>query len=266
LKLSIRHLSAAYTMQRTQTSVLALDDISFDVRGGSFTVVVGPSGCGKTSLLNILAGLLESDAGEILIDGKPIHGPGKDRAMVFQTPALLPWRTVLGNVTYGLDLQGYPAQEARATAMKYIHMIGLVDFIESYPRELSGGMRQRVNLARALATSPDILLMDEPLASLDPQMREMLQVELQRVWMKTHNTTLFVTHLIDEAVFLADEIIVLTARPGRIKQVLLVNLPRPRPITIKKEAAFHKIVARLWDLIEEEIIHAPPESEPVTYE
>ncbi len=246
-------------MQRTQTTLQALKDVTFNVQEGSFTVIVGPSGCGKTSLLNILAGLLKPTSGQILIDDQPIHGPGKNRAMVFQSPALLPWRTVMGNVSYGLEMQGYQKKQSHPIAAKYIQMTGLVDFVESYPRELSGGMKQRVNLARALATSPDILLMDEPLASLDPQMREMLQVELQRVWMQTHNTTLFVTHLIDEAVFLADEIIVLTARPGTIKKKLKVELPRPRPITIKKDPQFHSIMANLWDLIEEEIIKSPQE-------
>jgi NitT/TauT family transport system ATP-binding protein len=263
LKLSIRNLSADFTMQRTQATLHALKDVTFNVREGSFTVIVGPSGCGKTSLLNILAGLITPAGGEILIDNSRIDGPGRNRAMVFQSPSLLPWRTVLGNVSYGLELQGYSRELAHAIAMNYIRMIGLADFTESYPKELSGGMKQRVNLARALATSPEILLMDEPLASLDPQMREMMQVELQRVWMQTHNTTLFVTHLIDEAVFLADEIIVLTSRPGTIKQVLQVGFPRPRPITIKKDPQFHAIMANLWDLIEEEIIKEPQEGRQV---
>jgi NitT/TauT family transport system ATP-binding protein len=173
--------------------------------------------------------------------------------MVFQSAALMPWRTVMSNVTYGLELQGNPTETSKQAAERLIELVGLRGFEESLPRELSGGMQQRVNLARALATSPDLLLMDEPLAGLDAQTRELMQVELQRVWLETHKTTLYVTHLIDEAIFLADEVIVMTARPGRVKLTLAIDLPRPRSLEIKQTPAFHSIQARLWGLIKEEL-------------
>ena len=186
------------------------------------------------------------------MDGQPIKGPGRNRAMVFQSAALLPWRTILRNVIYGLELQRYPKKRMLEIARELIQLVGLNGFEESYPRELSGGMQQRVNLARALATSPEILLMDEPLAGLDAQMRELMQVEIQRIWLQNQKTTVYVTHLIDEAVFLADEVIVLTARPGTVKTVLSINLPRPRRLELKKSPEFHLLQAQLWDLIEEE--------------
>jgi NitT/TauT family transport system ATP-binding protein len=252
MKLEARNISIAYTMRRTHTHIPAVKDVSFSLEAGKFVAIVGPSGCGKTSLLNVIAGLTLSYQGQVLIDGSVVTGPGHNRAMVFQSSALLPWRTVLRNVTYGLEIQKTPTEEAKIIARDLVELVGLKGFEESYPRELSGGMQQRVNLARALATSPDILLMDEPLAGLDAQMRELMQVEIQHIWLKTKKTVLYVTHFIDEAVFLADQVLLLTARPGTIKSIVPVNLPYPRRLEIKKSNDFHRIQASLWDSIEEE--------------
>jgi NitT/TauT family transport system ATP-binding protein len=232
--------------------MMAIQDMSFSAQPGKFICIVGTSGCGKTTLLNVIAGLQKPSGGQILVGGSEVVGPGKDRAMVFQAAALLPWRTVLRNITYGLELQGYGLKETRNAARDLIDLVGLNGFEESYPRELSGGMQQRVNLARALVTNPDLLLMDEPFASLDAQMRDFMQTEIERIWLQTGQTTLFVTHLIDEAIFLADEIIVMTNRPGRVKDVIQVNLPRPRLQTVKKTNEFHAIEAELRDLIQAE--------------
>jgi NitT/TauT family transport system ATP-binding protein len=239
-------------MRRSQQWMPALQDVNFVVDSGKFVSVVGPSGCGKTTLLHVIAGLQPLTHGQVSLDGQPIKGPGRNRAMVFQSAALLPWRTILQNVTYGLELQKYPKKRMLEIARELIQLVGLNGFEECYPRELSGGMQQRANLARALTTSPEILLMDEPLAGLDAQMRELMQVEIQRIWLQTQKTTVYVTHLIDEAVFLADEVIVLTTRPGTVKTVLPINLPRPRMLELKKSPEFHLLQAQLWDLIEEE--------------
>ncbi len=252
MRLEARNVTVEYQMRRSQQSVQALRGVDFTIESGNFVAVIGPSGCGKTTLLNVIAGLLPATHGEVLLDGQTIKGPGRNRAMVFQSAALLPWRTVLRNVTYGMEIQRYPHQRELETALNLIQLVGLKGFEESYPRELSGGMQQRVNLARALATSPEILLMDEPLASLDAQMRELMQAEIQRIWLQTRTTTVYVTHLIDEAVFLADQVIVLTARPGTVKTVIPVGLPRPRTLELKKSPEFHQLHDRLWDLIEEE--------------
>jgi NitT/TauT family transport system ATP-binding protein len=252
LKLEVRNVNVEYLMRRSQQTILALQDVSFGCEAWEFVAIIGPSGCGKTSLLQVIAGLLPAARGDILIDGQPVARPGHDRAMVFQSAALMPWRTVLRNVTYGLEIQKYPPEEARGLAKELIQLVGLAGFEESYPRELSGGMQQRVNLARALATSPEVLLMDEPLSSLDAQMRELMQFEIQRIWMETRKTILYVTHQIDEAIFLADRVIVLTARPGTNKTVLPVDLPRPRTMELKKSPEFQRLQAQLWDLTEEE--------------
>ena len=252
IHIEAQHLGVEYQMRRTREVIKALDDLNFSVQPGKFVCIVGTSGCGKTTLLKIAAGLLTPTSGSLQIGGKPVIGPGKDRAMVFQTAALLPWRSVLRNVTYGLELQGWSLKDARREARELLDLVGLTDFQESYPRELSGGMQQRVNLARALVTQPELLLMDEPFASLDGQMREFMQLEIERIWLKTGQTTLFVTHLIDEAIFLADEIILLTNRPGKVKAILPVNLPRNRELSIKKSQEFHSIEAELRDLIQEE--------------
>jgi len=239
-------------MRRTGERVPALCDLNFSVETGKFVCVVGTSGCGKTTLLNVIAGLQRPTDGEVLLDGVPIRGSGRDRAMVFQSAALLPWRTVLRNATYGLEIQHYSVRDASRMVRPWIDLVGLNGFEQSYPRELSGGMQQRVNLARALATHPKLLLMDEPFASLDGQMREYMQGEIERIWRQTRQTTLFVTHLIDEAVFLADEIIVMTARPGRTKSVMTVDLPRPRTVEVKKTPAFHVLEDQLRDLVAQE--------------
>lgn len=252
MRLEAKSVFVDYQMRRSQQRMPALQDINFTVDSGRFVSIIGPSGCGKTTLLNVIAGLQRPTRGEIFLDGQPIKGPGRNRAMVFQSAALMPWRTILQNVTYGLELQKYPKEHMLEIAHDLIQLVGLNGFEESYPRELSGGMQQRVNLARALATSPEILLMDEPLAGLDAQMRELMQVEIQRIWLQTQKTTVYVTHLIDEAVFLADEVIALTTRPGTVKAVLPINLPRPRRLELKKSPEFHRLQAQLWDLIEEE--------------
>jgi len=232
--------------------VLALQDLNFSVEAGKFVCIIGTSGCGKTTLLNVMAGLQPPTRGDVLLDGVPIRGPGLERAMVFQSAALMPWRTVLRNVTYGLEIQHHSVKDAVQMARTWIDLVGLNDFEQSYPRELSGGMQQRVNLARALATNPKLLLMDEPFASLDGQMREYMQGEIERIWRQTRQTTMFVTHLIDEAIFLADTIVVMTARPGRVKSVLSVDLPRPRTLDIKKTPAFHALEDHLRDLVAQE--------------
>jgi NitT/TauT family transport system ATP-binding protein len=249
-KFEAAHVSISYTMRRTQKSILAVSDMSFAIQEGEFVAIVGPSGCGKTSLLNAVAGLLPVAQGEIRLDGSVIQGPGPERAMVFQTPALLPWRTVMRNVAYGLELQGMNGRETRARAQPYIDLVGLQGFEESYPHELSGGMQQRVNLARALTVQPQVLLFDEPLSALDAQTREAMQFELQRIWLQQRITAIYVTHQIQEAIFLADKVIVMTASPGQIKAVIPIDLPRPRPLRIQRTPAFVKIEDRIWNLLE----------------
>jgi NitT/TauT family transport system ATP-binding protein len=249
-KLAIRNLSVAYWSQRQNVLIHALDQITLTVAAGEFVTMVGPSGCGKSSLLHAVAGLLPTMAGEIRVADQPIRGPGRERAMVFQAPALLPWRTVRGNVAYGLELHGCSRREAGQRAQHWIDLVGLGGFAESYPRELSGGMQQRVNLARALAVQPALLLLDEPLSALDAQTREVMQVELQRIWLETHCSALYVTHQIDEALFLGDKVVVLSARPGRIQQVIPVDFPRPRRLSLKRQPAFAALTEQIWQLLQ----------------
>ncbi len=191
-------------------------------------MIIGPSGCGKTTLLKIIDGLIPSDGGQIFLDGKPISQPGPDRGVVFQEFRLFPWRRILENVEYGLEVQGVAKEERREIAKKYIKLVGLSGFEKHYPGELSGGMQQRVGLARALTLNPKILLMDEPFGSLDAQTRERLQDEILNIWSKTKKTIIFVTHGIDEAIYLADRILVLTCAPSQIKEIIKIDLPRPR--------------------------------------
>jgi len=253
-KLVAKDVTIHYWLQRLNRAFLAVDSASLDVRSGEFVALVGPSGCGKTTLLNAVDGLIPITAGTLELDGRPITKPGEDRAMVFQQPSLLPWRTAVGNVIYGLELQGgLSKQAARERALDLVKLVGLSGFEHSLPSELSGGMQQRVNLARALAIDPELLLLDEPFAALDAQTREFMQLELLRVWAETRKTMLFVTHDIKEAVYLADRVIVFTARPGRVKLSVDINLPRPRGLGIKREARFVEYEDLIWSSIEEEL-------------
>lgn len=226
--LNARGVSIAYA-GRGGHSVLAVDGVDFSLARGEFVCLLGPSGCGKTTFLNAVAGFLQVSRGELTFEGRPIAGPGPERAMVFQQPGLLPWRDVLRNVTYGLEMSGRMRAKAAAThARALLDLVGLADFAHAYPNRLSGGMQQRVNLARALAVEPRLLLLDEPFASVDAQTREGLQVELLAICKRAAVTALFVTHDISEAVFLADRVCVFGARPGRIVHEVRVDLPKPR--------------------------------------
>ncbi|MDM7935175.1 MAG: ABC transporter ATP-binding protein [Methanothrix sp.] len=208
-----------------------LRDINLSISENEFVCFVGPSGCGKTTLLRIIAGLEDPTTGTVTLSGEPIMGPGPERGMVFQEYSLFPWRTVLDNVAFGLELKGVPSEERRGRAREYLRMVGLERFEARYPHELSGGMKQRVAIARALVNDPRALLMDEPFGALDAQTRNVMQSELLRIWEERRKTVVFVTHSVDEAIYLADRIVIMSARPGRIKDVIEVDLPRPRKRT-----------------------------------
>jgi NitT/TauT family transport system ATP-binding protein len=230
-----------------------LREINVAIDRGAFISLVGPSGCGKTTLLRIVAGLEPASSGAVLLDGRAVGAPGGDRGFVFQSDNLLPWRTVFDNAFIGPEIAGRtgPAEKDRIRDM--LRLIGLEGFESYFPRQLSGGMRQRVNLARALAIDPEILLMDEPFSALDAQTREIMQTELMRIWEKGRKTVLFVTHQIDEAVFLSDRVLVLARRPGRIQEIIDVALPRPRALVIKRTPEFMAYVDRIWRLIEDDV-------------
>jgi NitT/TauT family transport system ATP-binding protein len=245
----LRVVGITKTFRRRDDQLLVLDNVSFDVRPGEFFAIVGPSGCGKTTFLRIVQGLEAPTSGSILLSGKPLEGPGPDRGFVFQNDSLFPWRTVLRNVTFGNELRGEKRASADRSARSIISLVGLGGFESHYPHELSGGMRQRVNLARAINVAPDILLMDEPFASLDALTREAMQQELLRIVAETRKTVLFITHQIDEAVLLADRIAVFSARPGRLMCTLDVDLPRPRSLHVKRSPKFQGIVDQVWNLI-----------------
>ena len=239
---------------KNREPVTALREFSIEVATGEFVSIVGPSGCGKSTFLNILLGLLKPDAGETRLNGTQIAGPGQERAMVFQEFGLLPWRTVLANVELGLELKGVAVAARRSRAMELIQMTGLAGFETHYPHELSGGMKQRVGLARALSTDPQVLLMDEPFAALDAQTRDLMQAELLQVWDRTKKTVIFVTHSIEEAAYLSDRVLVTSARPGRIKQIIKVQLPRPRDYEMRLSAKFNEIKAEIWNALKEELL------------
>jgi NitT/TauT family transport system ATP-binding protein len=235
-------------------AVVALDRITLDIFANEIACIVGPSGCGKTTLLRCLDGLVPLSGGTIRIDGQPVAGPPRNVAVVFQHFGLFPWKTVYANTAYGVKLAGLPQEEIAARVSRTLKLVGLAGFEKAYPYQLSGGMQQRVGLARALATDPDVLLMDEPFAALDAQTREILQEETLRILEEEQKTIVFVTHSIDEALLLGDRVIVLTARPGRVKQVLNVPFPRPRRLAaIRADPAFGELRAHLWDLLRQEI-------------
>ncbi|RTL61438.1 MAG: ABC transporter ATP-binding protein [Hyphomicrobiales bacterium] len=246
--LTLRHLSKTYFDPYSGTRVDAIHDVSLQVEAGEFVSVVGPSGCGKTTILNMIAGFLPHSGGDILVGGKPVKGPGPDRGVVFQSFALFPWKTVLDNVAFGPKMRGVARAEREKIAREYLAIAGLSEAAGRYPSELSGGMQQRVGVVRALANDPDVLLMDEPFASVDAQTRMTLQEELTRIWAEKRNTVLFITHDVGEAVFLADRVVVLTK--GRVLDEIKVGLPRPRKWDdANKDPEFQRLSAQVLEKV-----------------
>jgi NitT/TauT family transport system ATP-binding protein len=235
--------------------VLALQDVNLEVRDREFLALLGPSGCGKSTLLYLMGGFLPIEDGQILIDGRPVAGPGPDRGIVFQHFALFPWKTILQNVLYGLERQGLPSAERESRARAFIKLVGLGGFEDSYPSQLSGGMKQRAAIARTLAIDPKILLMDEPFGALDAQTRHLMQSELLSIWRRSPKTVIFVTHDVQEAVYLADRIVVMSARPGRIKTIVDVELDKSDP-HLTRSAAFADLSDHVWSLVRDEAILA----------
>jgi NitT/TauT family transport system ATP-binding protein len=241
--------------------VLALDDVSLDIRKREFIALLGPSGCGKSTLLYLIGGFLPTEGGKILVDGKPVAGPGPDRGIVFQHFALFPWKSVRANILYGLERQGLPRADREQRAQAFIDLVGLKGFEDSYPSQLSGGMRQRTAIARTLAIDPEILLMDEPFGALDAQTRSLMQSELLGIWQRSPKTVIFVTHDVQEAVYLADRVAVMSARPGRIKAIVETKFDKNDPGIFKAKAFVDK-VDELWNLVRIEAIKAQEHHAP----
>lgn len=252
IKVSIQGIEKKYNTRKGE--VVALNGVNFDIKENEFICVIGPSGCGKSTLLNIIAGLLEPTAGQILVDGKPIQGTGTDRGVVFQQYALFPWLTVKKNVEFGLKLKGLSKDECDSMAMKYLKMVELEKFADSYPKELSGGMKQRVAIARAYAMNPEVLLMDEPFGALDAQTRTQLQTELLKAWQEENKTCFFVTHDIEEAIVLATRVVIMSARPGRIKEVVDIDIPYPRDQETKMSERFIELKNHIWGQVYQEYL------------
>ena len=247
--LVLKGISKWFYQPRLNRSTPVLATIDLTVRAREFISIVGPSGCDKTTLLHIVAGLLQPSGGQVLLNGKPVAGPGRDRAVVFQNAALLPWRTLVRNISYGLECLKVEHREALSRAESWLDFVGLNGFGLHYPHELSGGMQQRANLARELAVDPEVLLMDEPFASLDAQTREVMQGELLSIWERTRKTVVFVTHQISEAIYLADRVVVLSSRPARVQQVIEVDLPRPRDDSFRESTWFRECEGLIRDLL-----------------
>jgi len=250
IALEVSGLQKSYSKNGQALHILDVE--RFAAREGEFITIIGPSGCGKSTFLHIMGGFIAAEAGAIRVYGRDVSGPGPDRGMMFQEFALFPWKTVAGNVAWGLETRGASRAEIEAVVQRQLEMTGLADFRNHYPAELSGGMKQRVALARVLAFDPKVLLMDEPFGALDAQTRETMQEEVMRLWARTRKTIIFVTHDIEEAVYLGDRIVVLTARPGRIREEVTIDLPRPRELEIKKSARCHEYRNYVWDLIRSE--------------
>ncbi|MCU1346080.1 MAG: transporter ATP-binding protein [Acidimicrobiia bacterium] len=260
--ISLRAVSKSFPVratkqQRRPVNFAALDNVSLDIPAGTFLALVGPSGSGKSTLLDLLAGLTQPTSGEVLVNGSVVTGPGRDRGVVFQQYALLPWRTALRNVEFGLEGQRMSRRLRSERAREYLDLVGLTGFEDRYPHELSGGMKQRVAIARSLAYEPDVLLMDEPFAALDAQTREVMQDELLRIWKRTGKTVVFITHGIDEAVYLGQQVAVLTSRPGRLKEVVAVDLgDRAAERDVRSDPAFVEHRHHVWSLLHDEVLRA----------
>jgi NitT/TauT family transport system ATP-binding protein len=249
--IEIRDLAMQYGTGSDAT--VALAGVDLDVHHHEFLSIIGPSGCGKTTLMKIVAGLVRQTGGTVRIDGRVIDSPGPDRAVVFQNFALLPWANVLDNVAFGLEMRGMGKAERRSVAREHIERVGLGGFEDRVPSQLSGGMQQRVGLARALAVNPDILLMDEPFGAVDAQTRQLLQEDLLRLWQEHPKTVVFVTHAMDEAVYLSDRIVVMKPRPGRVARVVDVPLPRPRGPEVRLDPLFAELTTSVWDTLRDSV-------------
>lgn len=252
IKLKISNVYKEYQGRNGKT--VALNGVNLNIAENEFICVVGPSGCGKSTLLNIIAGLLEPTSGAVYLDGKQIEGTGVERGVVFQQYALFPWRTVVKNVMFGLEMKKVPKDEAKEIALKYIEAVGLKGFENAYPKELSGGMKQRVAIARAYAAKPEVLLLDEPFGALDAQTRVQLQTELLNTWEQEKKTCFFITHDVDEAIILAQRVIIMSARPGRIKRIVDIDIPYPRTQETKSDPRFLELKAQIWNEVYQEFL------------
>ena len=252
--IEFQNVQVVFEQPRSGSRLVAVDNFNLSVEKGEFITIVGPSGCGKSTMLMVAAGLNSVTQGKVVINGKPVTGPGEDRAVVFQEFALLPWRTVMDNVAFGMEFRKIPRSERLQKAQHYINMVGLRGFEHHYPNQLSGGMRQRVGIARALAVNPEILLMDEPFGALDAQTREVMGSELLKIWDKEKKTVIFITHDIDEAIFLADRVCIMSARPGTVKEITTIDFGRPRDAEIRNSTRFIEYRKRIWEVLQDEVL------------